>query len=95
MFLSIDIAKTTFDAALLPATASAHTKPRHKVFTNTPADFEQLTLWLRQNLAAAGTVHACLEATGTYGEALALYLREVGHVVSVVNPAQIKAFGQS
>jgi transposase len=95
MFLGIDIAKTTFDAALLPATASAHAKPRHKAFANIPAGFDQLALWLRQNLAAAGTVHACLEATGTYGEALALYLREAGYGVSVVNPAQIKAFGQS
>jgi transposase len=36
-----------------------------------------------------------LEATGPYSEALALYLHEQGHTVSVVNPAQIKAFGQS
>lgn len=36
-----------------------------------------------------------MEATGTYGESLALYLHEVGHTVSVVNPAAIKAFAQS
>jgi transposase len=95
MFLGIDIAKTTFDVALLPANASAQAKPRHKVFANTLAGFDQLALWLRQNLAPPGQVHACMEATGTYGEALALYLRQAGHTVSVVNPAQIKAFGQS
>jgi transposase len=33
-----------------------------------------------------------MEATGTYGEALATYLHEAGHRVSVVNPAIIKAF---
>ena len=37
-------------------------------------------------------VHACLEATGTYGQALAQFLHSQEHIVSVVNPAQIKAF---
>jgi transposase len=40
-------------------------------------------------------VHACLEATGTYGDALAEHLYHAGHVVSLVNPARIKGFGQS
>ena len=40
------------------------------------------------------TLHACLEATGTYGEGLALYLHQSGFQVSVVNPAKIKGFAQ-
>jgi transposase len=40
-------------------------------------------------------VHACLEATGNYGEDLAIYLHEAGHIVSIVNSARIKGFGQS
>jgi transposase len=36
-----------------------------------------------------------LEATGSYGEALALYLFNVGLTVSVVNPAAVKAFAAS
>jgi transposase len=36
-----------------------------------------------------------LEATGTYGIALALYLHAQQHVVSLVNPAAIKAFAAS
>jgi len=40
-------------------------------------------------------VHACLEATGNYGEDLAIYLHEAGHIVSIVNPARIKGFAQS
>ncbi len=40
-------------------------------------------------------MHACLEATGNYGEELAIYLHEAGHAVSVVNPARIKGFAQS
>lgn len=40
-------------------------------------------------------MHACLEATGTYGEALATHLHDSGHTVSIVNPAAIKAYAQS
>jgi transposase len=36
-----------------------------------------------------------MEATGTYGGALAAYLNEWGHIVSLVNPVAIKAFAQS
>jgi transposase len=36
-----------------------------------------------------------MEATGTYGEALATYLHQSCHLVSIVNPAAIKAYGQS
>jgi hypothetical protein len=54
---------------------------------------QALTAWLMpQGIHQA---HAVMEATGTYGEDLALYLYQAGHRVSVVNPARIKAFGQS
>jgi len=93
MFLGIDIAKNSFDVALI----KDERKPRHKVFANTATGHQQLLTWLKDHLQDHGTqpVHACLEATGTLGEALALTLVEAGHTVSLVNPAQIKAFGQS
>jgi transposase len=81
--LGIDIAKLHFDAALLPPAG----KLKHKRFANTPAGYRELLTWL-QRLGCA-TVHACLEATGTYGEALSLFLYEAGHTVSVVNPKAI------
>ena len=34
--------------------------------------------------------HFCLEATGTYGQALAFFLAETGQKVSVVNPFRTK-----
>ena len=40
-------------------------------------------------------MHACMEATGILYEALAVFLADAGHDVSVVNPLQIKAFGES
>jgi transposase len=52
-----------------------------------------LLKWLGRH--QVGDVHACLEATGTYGEAIAECLHMSGHTVSVVNPARIKAFAES
>lgn len=86
--LGIDIAKRTFDVAL-----KRNTKFRNKKFNNNSAGFIQLDEWLAKH--AVVKLHACLEATGNYGEALALHLDQAGHVVSIVNPACIKAFGQS
>ncbi len=84
--LGIDISKLKFNVCLI----DGHQKPRHKVFPNTLVGFEQLAVWLSEQ--NAGDVQACLEATGTYGEALALFLLEAGYPVSVVNPAAVKAF---
>jgi transposase len=41
---------------------------------------------------ALARVHACLEATGTYSDAIATFLFEHGHQVSIINPARVTAF---
>jgi transposase len=86
--LGIDMAKEKFDVCLL-----TEGRTRHHVFPNSPAGFQALASWLDKHHHSV--VHACLEATGTYGEDLALFLYEAHHTVSIVNPAQIKAFGES
>lgn len=86
--LGIDISKAKFDAVLV----SDDTK-RHRIFDNDDNGFEALAGWLDK--VASGGVHACMEATGGYGDDLALFLHEQGHLVSIINPARIKAFGQS
>lgn len=87
--LGIDIAKLKFNVCLIQHSD----KLRHKVFPNPSAGFEQLLEWLSKQ--SVQRVHACMEATGTYGEALSLFLHESGQRVSVVNPAAIKAFAGS
>jgi transposase len=87
--LGIDIAKLKFNVCLINQSG----KLRHKVFPNTSTGFEQLMEWLSKQ--GVERVHACLEATGTYGEALSLFLYQAGQTVSVINPAAIKAFAQS
>jgi len=91
-YLGIDIAKRTFDVALLTQDG----KPKHKSFANSAQGFDALLLWLKQNLVTDRTgLHACLEATGTYGDALARFLVSAGHRVSVVNPSAIRAFART
>ena len=89
MFLGIDVSKKTLDVALL----SDNSKPQHKVFANDAAGHAQLLTWLEQH--SSGAVHVCLEATGTWATDVALALHAAGHRVSLVNPAQIHAFGRS
>jgi len=86
--LGIDIAKQKIEVALLVSD-----KVKNKSFKNSGDGFEGLAFWLKK--LGIERVHACLEATGNYGEDLAIFLHEAGHTVSVINPARIKGFAQS
>jgi transposase len=89
--IGIDIAKAKFDAALLIGE-----RTRHAAFSNTEAGFEQLLAWLAKHRPdPAAPVHACMEATGNWGLDLAAFLHGKQVQVSIVNPARIKAFGES
>lgn len=86
--LGIDISKDTIDAVLLSEASEVWKK-----FPNNLKGCEQLKRWLKNRKAV--DVHVCMEATGSYYEELAEALVDAGYLVSVVNPAQIKAFSQS
>lgn len=87
--LGVDVSKAKLDAALLGESG----KYRSKVVPNTPAGFEALRQWLQGQLPdGLASVHVCMEATGAYHEALALFLHEQGIRVSVVNPMRVKRF---
>jgi transposase len=86
--LGVDISKKTLDACLI-----FDNRTFSKQFKNMPEGFRLLAAWLES--LEISHVHACLEATGTYSEAAALFLHERGHQVSVVNPLRIKGYAQS
>ena len=88
--VGIDISKAKFDIALL-----RNGKVLSKVFANTPAGHAGLLKWLGDKGVEKGQCHLCMEATGSYYEALALHLHDAGWTVSVVNPLQIKRFGEA
>lgn len=84
--IGIDVAKAKLDVALkLPSN-----KWRTKVVANSAAGHQELRAWLaKQGVTCA---HVCMEATGVYWESVAEDLADHGFAVSVMNPAQIKAF---
>ena len=88
--LGIDVSKAKLDVPLLRLG-----KLKHKVVANTPAGFEALLNWLRVQDVDLVKLHVCMEAIGPYSEACATALADATCVVSVVNPARIKGFGQS
>ncbi len=86
--LGVDISKASFDACLI-----SNGKAKHQKFTNDNAGFKELIKWLAQNKVKK--IHACMEATGRYYEALAEFLCDKKHTVSVINPTKIKGFAKS
>lgn len=86
--LGLDISKETIDACLLDDRGEVSKK-----VANRPKGFEQLKRWLRNR--RVDDVRVCMEATGSYFESVAEALVDAGYRVSVVNPAQIKAYSAS
>lgn len=88
--VGIDVSKLKLDVARL-----RDGKLRSKVFDNNPTGFKALTAWLANDSVSVEQTHLCMEATGPYSEALAVWLSDAGWLVSVVNPARVKGFAQS
>lgn len=86
--LGIDISKRDFHCVLRVAE-----KQYRRTFRNHPDGFSELMVWLAKHTQEP--VHACLEATGVYGEALAEFLYARQHTVSVVNPKRIHNYAKS
>jgi len=92
-FMGIDVSKHKLDCAWLrePATGKVKTK----VMNNSADGWSALQDWLvDQTGQALADCHIVVEATGVYHEGMAYALHNAGATVSVVNPAQIRYFGQ-
>jgi transposase len=88
-YLGIDVAKAKLDCAL----RLDNGKYKEKVVANNAAGFQALDEWLAKQDVTE--LQVCMEATGVYWESVAQHLATQGRTVSVVNPAQIKAYGTS
>jgi len=66
---------------------------RARSFPNSSDGWRHLLDWLISQKIRR--VHACLESTGRYSLGVACALYEIGHVVSIVNPAQIRDFART
>lgn len=86
--VGIDVSKDRLDVFM-----DNNGQEREAAYDNAKHGFYKLHQWLRKHQAK--DAHICLEATGTYGDDVALYLHGRGYRVSVVNPARIKAYADS
>jgi len=84
--IGIDISKDSFDVVLRSTRGE-----QHRVFSNDQKGYTSLVGWAEKQ--PERVVHICMEATGSYWEGLAEYLYQGGYTVSVVNPYQIKRYG--
>ena len=83
-FYGIDVSKAKLDVADSQAKAVSQN-------TNDQEGIQQLI----ERLPAAGTCLIVVEATGGYERSLVLGLVNAGHVVSVVNPRQVRDFAKA
>ena len=86
--LGLDVGKDKIHASLL-----FHSRKRDRTFTNDARGHAAVLAWIDEQKVKP--VHACLESTGGWSEALATALFDAGHVVSIVNPTRVKAFAKS
>jgi transposase len=87
-WVGIDVSKASLDIVLLRQAAEPAT-----TILNSKAGWRRLGNFLKKRCPEGA--HICLEATGLYGDGVAEFLHQQGYLVSVVNPARIKAYGES
>ena len=83
--LGLDVSKDKLDACLLQS------PPRTTIVPNTPAGHARLLDWAGE----AGPLHLCLEATSTYGFAVARHAHQAGHTVSLLQPLAVARYAQA
>ncbi len=86
--VGIDVSKKTLDAY-----CAKDQMQQGRTFANSPDGWKLVRTWLKA--MGSKQAHVCMEATGRHSLGVALALHEAGHVVSVVNPAQIRDFART
>ncbi len=86
--VGIDVSKETLDANCVRGQ-----RKQAKIFANSPDGWKLVLSWLKA--MNSKQAHVCMEATGRHSLGVALALYDAGHVVSVVNPAQIRDFART
>ncbi|GMT49011.1 MAG: IS110 family transposase [bacterium] len=94
-YLGIDVSKEDLENAI---TLNGKKIISTKKVKNNLGGFKALESWVRKHSKkhACEVICVCIESTGIYSEDVAEYFQEKEDMkVSVVNPAQVKAFGKS
>lgn len=85
--IGIDVSKDKLDVICL-----YNDKSKYLQVNQNQSGFVQLNSWIKKH---SETATVCLESTGSYSQDIASFLHQQDHVVSVVNPARIHAYGRS
>jgi len=94
-WIGVDIGKKTLNAGYEYINSKGQKKAIKGKFANTFKGFKKLEDFGKRNVGEGVSIHFVMEATGSYHKEAAAYLYAKGYRVSVVNPARVKAFGQS
>ena len=86
--VGIDVSKETLDAYCV-----RDQRKQGRTFANSADGWKLMRAWLKA--MGSKQAHVCMEATGRYSLGVALALHDAGHVVSIVNPAQIRDFART
>lgn len=89
VYVGIDVSKDTLDVVIRVDRKNSH----GKTYANTSQGIAELMRRFAQQPVQA--IHACLEATGQYGDEVAEVIHAAGYAVSVVNPVRPKRFAQA
>lgn len=84
--VGIDVSKASIDVQL----GTQKQRSTHQRFAQNEQGFQQMHAWLCHQ--GAQGAHVCLEATGTYSDAIAEFCHQHGYRVSMANPARVHAF---
>jgi transposase len=77
----------------LDANCARGQRKQARTFANSSDGWKLMLSWLKA--MGSKQVRICMEATGRHSLGVALALYDAGHVVSVVNPAQIRDFART
>lgn len=89
--VGIDVSKLSFNACVL---LDKDISGAHGKFDASAEGHAKFIAWV-QRVGHGQALHFCLEETGVYGRALAAFLHQAGHHVSLVNAALIKHHARS
>lgn len=79
--VGIDVSKAKFNACYM---ADNQSRGQHGEFTSDAAGHAKFLVWLNR-VGAGRALHLCMEETGCYGQALAAFLHEAGHLTSALS----------
>ena len=88
VIVGIDVSKETLDA-----NCARGQRKKGRIFANNSDGWKLVLSWLKA--MGSKQAHIRMEATGRHSLGVALALHDAGHVVSVVNPAQIRDFART